>query len=183
MPVEQERSYRDHRSSKPDQNIAMGCVLGLERCLSGIAHAKTRRYHPFHTGHCSRMVWFNVFLGRVLDKEGNHGLLKCLEGAGPLGSGEDKELGQKEDSTTQKQNMTLWKAIFILLSAVFASTFIIVHCKYTYMNRREYLMQEDAQLILPLTLASIGAIYYFIDPFDLKSRQRRYRRPPRNFKA
>jgi len=135
-------------------------------------------------------------------------LLKCLEGAGPLGSGEDKELGQKEDSTTQKQNMTLWKAIFILLSAVFASTFIIVfsmfywpsipsspqpaegrvyplnnHGKYTYMNRREYLMQEDAQLILPLTLASIGAIYYFIDPFDLKSRQRRYRRPPRNFKA
>jgi hypothetical protein len=99
----------------------------------------------------------------------------------------------------------VWKAVYVFLFAVFSLTFIVVfsmfywpsipshpepaegrvyplnnHGKHTYMNRREYLMQEDAQLVLPLTLASFGAIYYFIDPFDQK--KRRYRRPPRDFK-
>jgi hypothetical protein len=46
-----------------------------------------------------------------------------------------------------------------------------------------YELREDAQkLVFPLVLASIGAIYYFIDPFDLTERQHRYRRPPRDFK-
>ena len=100
-----------------------------------------------------------------------------------------------------------WKVAYVLLFAVFSLTFIVAfsmfywpsippfpkptegriyplnnHGKHTYMNRREYQIQQDAQLILPLTLASLGAIYYFIDPFDQKGRQRRYRRPPLEFK-
>ena len=103
--------------------------------------------------------------------------------------------------------ITIWKIVYVLLFAVFSTTFIVAfsmfywpsipsdpkpaegriyplnnHGRHTYMTRREYLVQEDAQIILPLTLASIGAIYYFIDPFDQKNRQRRYRRPPPDFK-
>lgn len=103
---------------------------------------------------------------------------------------------------------TFWKVISVVLFAVFATTFIIDfsmfywpslppspkpaegrvyplnnHGRYTYMNRREYELDQDAHLVLPLALASIGAIYYFIDPFDLRERQRRYRRPPPEFKG
>ena len=114
---------------------------------------------------------------------------------------------QKEGGASQERNKTLWKVISVLLFVMLATTFIIAfsmfywpsipsspqraqgriyplnnHGRYTFMNHREYQIQEGAQIILPLTLASIGAIYYFIDPFDLKSRQRRYRRPPRDYR-
>jgi hypothetical protein len=52
------------------------------------------------------------------------------------------------------------------------------HRRYTYMNRREYLLYEDSRLVLPIILVAIGAIYYFVDPFEQKKRQRSLR-PPR----
>lgn len=101
----------------------------------------------------------------------------------------------------------VWKVVSVLLFSVFAIIFIVTfsmlywpslpssprpaegriyplnnHGRHTYMNRQEYELQENAEWVLPLVLASIGAIYYFIDPFDLKERQRRYRRPPPDFK-
>jgi hypothetical protein len=51
------------------------------------------------------------------------------------------------------------------------------HGKHTYMNRREYLLDEGAWLVLPIILVAIGAIYYFVDPFDQKIVNDRYVRP------
>jgi hypothetical protein len=56
------------------------------------------------------------------------------------------------------------------------------HGKHTYMNRQEFVIRQAGDSMLPLALLAIVAIYYFIDPFDQKGRQRRYRRPPPEFK-
>lgn len=112
---------------------------------------------------------------------------------------------QKKPITQQMRNV--WKVVSVFLFLVFAITFTVDfsmyywpslpaspqpaegriyplnnHGRYTYMNRREYELDQAAEFGLPLLLGAIGAIYYFIDPFDLKERQRRYRRPPRDFK-
>jgi hypothetical protein len=80
MPVGQARSYRNCRSSEQGSNISVGRVLGLEQRPSGIRLADTRERNPFHDrGQPSRMVGVSVLLGWILDKEGNYGLLKCLE--------------------------------------------------------------------------------------------------------
>jgi hypothetical protein len=46
------------------------------------------------------------------------------------------------------------------------------HGTYTYMNRWEYQLDNTVQVALPVILAAIGAIYHFVDPFDLKRRRR-----------
>jgi len=79
MPVGQERSYRGYRSSKQDQSISVGSFVLLQLRLRGSGHARARGRHRFRRRQLSRMVWFRVFLGRVLDKEGNCGLPKCLK--------------------------------------------------------------------------------------------------------
>jgi hypothetical protein len=101
-----------------------------------------------------------------------------------------------------------WKVVCVLLFVVYAAIFIVDfsmfywpsiplspkpaegriyplnnHGRYTYMNRREYLLDEDGRLIGFLLLGGIMAICYFVDPFDFKGRQRRYRRPPAEFKG
>jgi hypothetical protein len=48
------------------------------------------------------------------------------------------------------------------------------HRRYTYMNRREYEFNNAVEVVLPIILAAIGAIYYFADPFDLRRLRRRY---------
>lgn len=98
---------------------------------------------------------------------------------------------------------TFWKILYVSLFAVFFVTFLVDfsmyywpiipssprpaegrvyplnnHGQYTYMNRREYLLDRDTQLVLPVVLAAIGVIYYFIDPFEQK-RRRRFYGPPR----
>lgn len=52
------------------------------------------------------------------------------------------------------------------------------HGRYTYMNRREYLLDEAVRLVLPIILAAMAAIHYFVDPFDVKRRRHLYGRPP-----
>ncbi len=52
------------------------------------------------------------------------------------------------------------------------------HGRYTYMNRREYFLDADTRLVLPVILMTIGAIYYFVDPFEQKRRRRFYGGPP-----
>ena len=46
------------------------------------------------------------------------------------------------------------------------------HGTYTYMNKRQYELDNAVQSGLPIILAVIGAIYYFVDPFDQKRRRR-----------
>jgi hypothetical protein len=98
---------------------------------------------------------------------------------------------------------TFWKILYASLFVVFGVTFAVNvsmyfwpsipssprpaegriyplnnHGKHTYMNRQEYLLDEDSRLVLPIILVAIGAIYYFVDPFEQKKRQRSLR-PPR----
>jgi hypothetical protein len=101
---------------------------------------------------------------------------------------------------------TFWKILYASLFVVFSVTFVADfsmyywpgipssprpaegrvyplnnHGKHTYMNRREHLLDEDTKLVLPVTLAAIGMIYYFVDPFEQKRRRRLYGRPPSDF--
>jgi hypothetical protein len=55
------------------------------------------------------------------------------------------------------------------------------HGRYTYMNRQEYLLDEVVSVILPILLAAMAAIHYFVDPFGVKRRWHLYGRPPRDF--
>lgn len=92
---------------------------------------------------------------------------------------------------------TFWKILYVSLFVVFTVTFVVDfsmyfwpsipssprldegrvyplnnHGKHTYMNRREYLLDEGAKLVLPVALGAIGAIYYFVDPFEQRRRRR-----------
>jgi hypothetical protein len=46
------------------------------------------------------------------------------------------------------------------------------HATYTYMNRREYLLEESLRWIFPALFFPLAAIIHFIDPFDAKRRWR-----------
>jgi hypothetical protein len=55
------------------------------------------------------------------------------------------------------------------------------HGSYTYMNRREYLMQEATPFVVVPVLAALAAINYLVDPFD-NERKRIYGRAPHDFR-
>jgi hypothetical protein len=49
------------------------------------------------------------------------------------------------------------------------------------MNKQEYLLDDVVSVILPILLAAMAAIHYFVDPFDVKRRWHLYGWPPRDF--
>jgi hypothetical protein len=55
------------------------------------------------------------------------------------------------------------------------------HGHYTYMNRREHLLDESVQWIFLICLPALMAIQHFVDPFEMKRRRRLYGQPPRDF--
>jgi hypothetical protein len=52
------------------------------------------------------------------------------------------------------------------------------HGHHTYMNRREYLLSWVLEDVAFASGAAYAAIYFFVDPFDLKRRLRPLRPPP-----
>jgi hypothetical protein len=92
---------------------------------------------------------------------------------------------------------TFWRILYVSLFVVFLATFAVDlsmyfwpsipsspvpaegriyplnnHGTYTYMNKQEYELDNAVASGLPIILAVIGAIYYFVDPFDQKRRRR-----------
>jgi hypothetical protein len=98
---------------------------------------------------------------------------------------------------------TFWRILYVSLFVVFLATFTVDlsmyfwpsipsspvpaegrvyplnnHGTYAYMNKQEYELDNAVNSGLPIILAAIGAIYYFVDPFDQKQRRRPNARPP-----
>ena len=107
------------------------------------------------------------------------------------------------DTELTWRTRTLWKALSILLVTIFLACLLIAlsmpfwsgipsepkpsegrayplnnHGQYTYMNRRESLLNSAAEWTMPAVFFPYFAIQYFVDPFDRKRRWREVR-PPR----
>lgn len=101
-----------------------------------------------------------------------------------------------------RRAQTFWKVLAILLLTIFLVCLLIAlsmpfwsnipsepqpsegriyplnnHGHYTYMNRREYLLNQAAEWTMPAVFFPFFAIQYFIDPFDRKRRWRPLRPP------
>lgn len=113
----------------------------------------------------------------------------------------DDNMGGREVGS--KRKVTFWKILTVLVSVPMLVSFLISfsmywwpgipssprpaegriyplnnHGHYTYMNRRECLLNQAMWWIYPPGMAALIAIEYFVDPFDHKRRWRPVR-PPR----
>ena len=107
-----------------------------------------------------------------------------------------------EDSTSGGQEIlprmrTFWRALAVILLVLLIADFVILlsmywwpgipssprpaegrvyplnnHAAYTYMNRREYLLEESLRWTFPALFFPLAAIIHFIDPFDAKRQWR-----------